>query len=83
MEGHLQRVVGNNVRRIRAARGLSQEAFADVLGVHRTYAGRLERGEQNLTLQALERLADVLGVDDPRTLLSESMSVTVTVADGS
>ncbi|MGV9635746.1 helix-turn-helix domain-containing protein [Nocardia rhamnosiphila] len=82
MEGQLQEVVGRNVRAIRVARGLSQEAFADVLGVHRTYMGRLERGQQNLTLRAVERLAQVLGVDDPRTLLSEDMTVTVTVTDG-
>lgn len=78
MEGHLQRTVGRNVRAIRLARGLSQEAFADVLGVHRTYMGTLERGQRNLSLQALERLADALGVD-PLTLLSEGMEVSVTV----
>jgi transcriptional regulator with XRE-family HTH domain len=42
---------------------LSQEAFADVLGVHRTYMGGVERGERNLTLKSLERLAGRIGVD--------------------
>ncbi len=68
MEGELQRRVGGNLRRIRVERGLSQEQFADVLGVHRTYMGGVERGERNLTLKSLERLADHLGID-PRTLL--------------
>jgi transcriptional regulator with XRE-family HTH domain len=68
-EGRLQRTVGENVRRIRAERGLSQEAFAEVIGWHRTYVGGLERGERNLTLKAVERLADRLGVD-PLALLS-------------
>lgn len=63
MEGDLQRNVGANLRRYRQERGLSQEAFADVVGVHRTYMGGLERGERNLTLKSLERLAAVIEVD--------------------
>ena len=42
---------------------LSQEAFADVLGVHRTYMGGIERGERNLTLKSLERISARLGLD--------------------
>jgi transcriptional regulator with XRE-family HTH domain len=68
VEGDLQRTVGKNLRRHRLARGLSQEAFAEVLGVHRTYMGGVERGERNLTLRSLERVAAHLGVD-PRELL--------------
>jgi transcriptional regulator with XRE-family HTH domain len=60
MEGDLQRAVGRNLRAYRLDRGLSQEAFADVLGVHRTYMGGLERGERNLTLKSLERIAERL-----------------------
>jgi transcriptional regulator with XRE-family HTH domain len=45
------------------ADGMSQEAFADVLGVHRTYMGGLERGERNVTLRTIERLAARLGTD--------------------
>ena len=63
MEGDLQRTVGRNLRAYRVARGLSQEAFAEVLGVHRTYMGGLERGERNLTLKSLERIAARLEVD--------------------
>lgn len=62
MEGQLQREVGRNLRRIRKGRGLSQEDFADLLGLHRTYIGGVERGEKNLTLRSIERLADLLGV---------------------
>lgn len=62
MEGDLQRAVGRNLRAYRKARGLSQEAFADVLGVHRTYMGGIERGERNLTLKSLERIAARLDV---------------------
>jgi transcriptional regulator with XRE-family HTH domain len=63
VEGELQRTLGQNLRDYRKKRGLSQEAFADVLGVHRTYVGGLERGERNVSLKALERYAERLGVD--------------------
>lgn len=63
VEGELQAVVGRNVRRIRAGRGVSQEELADEIGVHRTYMGGVERGERNLTLRSVERLAAGLGVD--------------------
>ncbi len=61
--GDLQKVVGRNLRAYRKKKGLSQEDFADFVGVHRTYMGGLERGERNLTLQSLEKLAEALGVD--------------------
>lgn len=70
MEGDLQRTLGRNLRAYRAERELSQEAFADVLGVHRTYMGGLERGERNLTLRSVEKIANTLRLD-PLELLRE------------
>ncbi|OKH75832.1 Cro/Cl family transcriptional regulator [Mycobacterium sp. SWH-M1] len=70
MEGQLQKIVGRNLRRYRLEHGFSQEAFADHMGVHRTYMGAVERGERNLTLQTLERIADFLEVD-PLDMLTE------------
>ena len=67
-EGELQRRVGQNLRSHRMERNLSQEAFAAVVGVHRTYMGGLERGERNLTLKSVERIAERLGLD-PLVLL--------------
>jgi transcriptional regulator with XRE-family HTH domain len=69
MEGDLQKTVGRNLRAYRDARGLSQEAFAEVLGVHRTYMGGIERGERNLTLRSLERIAAKIEVE-PLALLT-------------
>jgi len=69
VEGALQIVVGRNIRRLRRERGLSQEDLADEIGVHRTYMGGVERGERNLTLRSLERLAERLGVS-PLSLLA-------------
>lgn len=71
MEGDLQRIVGRNLRAYREARGLSQEAFAEVLGVHRTYMGGIERGERNLTLKSVERIASRIELD-PRSLLVDN-----------
>lgn len=62
-EGDLQKKVGRNIRSYRQRRGLSQEAFAEVLEVHRTYIEGLERGEHNLTLRSLERIAEQMGVE--------------------
>lgn len=67
MEGELQRTFGANLRRYREERGLSQEAFADVLGLHRTYIGGVERGERNLTLKSAERIA--AAIEQPVLLL--------------
>ncbi|ROQ54836.1 helix-turn-helix protein [Rathayibacter sp. PhB152] len=61
MGGELQKVFGRNLRRHRESLGLSQEAFADELGVHRTYMGGVERGERNLTLRSIEKIAGSIG----------------------
>jgi transcriptional regulator with XRE-family HTH domain len=63
VEGELQRRLGRNLRRYREEQGLSQEALAEVLGYHRTYVGGLERGERNLSLKSVERLAALLRLD--------------------
>jgi transcriptional regulator with XRE-family HTH domain len=71
MEGDLQRTVGRNLRTYREAKGLSQEAFAALLGVHRTYMGGVERGERNLTLKSVEKIAAKLDLE-PLSLLKKS-----------
>ncbi|MGO9180058.1 MAG: helix-turn-helix domain-containing protein [Candidatus Limnocylindrales bacterium] len=53
---------GAAVRRLRRERGWSQEEFADRVGVHRTYMGSVERGERNLSLLNIARMADALHV---------------------
>jgi transcriptional regulator with XRE-family HTH domain len=71
VEGDLQRSFGRNLRAYRKACGISQEAFADVFGFHRTYMGGIERGERNLTLKSVERIAARIDVD-PRALLGRA-----------
>ena len=72
MEGDLQSVFGRNLRAYRKGRGLSQEEFADVLGVHRTYMGGIERGERNLTLKSVERIASQIGREPLSMLLPDN-----------
>jgi transcriptional regulator with XRE-family HTH domain len=74
MEGELQRTLGENLRRFRQDRGLSQEALADLVGVHRTYLGGVERGERNLTLKSVERIAESLGLE-PMSLLRKGSTL--------
>ncbi len=69
MEGQLQRAFGENLRAYRKRAGISQEAFAQQLEIHRTYLGGIERGERNLTLNVVERLAARVKLD-PLELLS-------------
>jgi transcriptional regulator with XRE-family HTH domain len=71
MEGELQQTLGRNLRAYRKAHHLSQEGFAEIMGVHRTYVGGLERGERNLTLKSLERIARRIAID-PLELLGRS-----------
>jgi transcriptional regulator with XRE-family HTH domain len=55
-------VVAANIRRLRKDHKLSQEQFAELTKLHRTYVGAIERGERNITLNTLEQIARALGV---------------------
>ncbi len=50
------------VQKLRRKAGYSQEAFADRVGVHRTYMGTIERGEKNISLRNIERIALAIGL---------------------
>ena len=58
----MQAIVAQNIRRLRVARGLSQEALAVDAEIDRTYVSRLERELENPTVAVLERLALALRV---------------------
>jgi len=62
---------GKRVRELRERSGLSQEALAAKAGIHRTYMGGIERGERNLCLKNILRLAAAIGVP-PGDLFEET-----------
>jgi transcriptional regulator with XRE-family HTH domain len=56
----IQRQLGDRIRKLRRKKGWSQEEFAAISGMHRTYIGAVERGEKNLTISTIYTLANTL-----------------------
>lgn len=61
-----QKKLGKRIAELRKKRGFSQEGFAHECGFHRSYMGAVERGEKNITIQGVGRIAKTL-----KTSLSE------------
>ena len=69
-KGPLRDVLARNMRRLRAARKLTQEALAHEAGVNRTYLSSVERAERNVSIDNIARIAKALGVE-PHVLLMD------------
>ena len=69
----LRATLAENIKAFRSQKGLSQEALAELCGLHRTYIGSVERQERNVTLSTLEVLSAALEVSVPE-LLSKQKS---------
>lgn len=69
----VQEILGSRIRHQRESLGFSQEDMAARCGLHRTYYGSVERGERNIALQNIVRIADALDVDPG--LLLEGLSI--------
>ncbi|GIK32702.1 MAG: helix-turn-helix transcriptional regulator [Armatimonadetes bacterium] len=69
-EADARRVFGATVRARRIVLGISQEELAFQAGLHRTYVGAIERGERNVSLLNICRLAEALGCE-PSSLLQD------------
>lgn len=62
-------ILAGNLRRLRKAKGLSQDALAFDAGINRTYVGAVERGERNVSLDNIVRLAAAVGVSPAELLI--------------
>ncbi len=65
---HERRILAENVRNLRRARNISQEALAEICDLHRTYVGAVERAERNVSLSTVATLAAALNVSVPDLL---------------
>ena len=63
MNKELSLKFGRRVKELRQSLNLSQEAFAELADVHRTYVGMVERGEKNITLSNIAKFAKALEVE--------------------
>jgi transcriptional regulator with XRE-family HTH domain len=68
--GKLRQVLAQNIRLLRKDLSLSQEELAHRAKVHRTYMGSIERSEQNISIDNIEKIAKALEVE-PHQLLSD------------
>lgn len=60
--GSLRETVGNNIRKIRISKGISQENLAFTCGLHRTYISDIERATRNVAIDNIEKIANALSI---------------------
>ena len=65
------KVFGNNLRKYRNELGLSQEAFAEKCGLHRTYISAIEGYRRSISLENIQRIADALGIETFKLFVEE------------
>lgn len=66
------KVFGTNVKRYRQMLGISQEAFAEKCGLHRTYISAIERHRRSISLENIQRIADALEIETYKLFLEET-----------
>ena len=57
------KVFAHNLKKYRNERGLSQEAFAEKVGLHRTYISAVEREKRNISIDNIQKIAEALEID--------------------
>ncbi|MBO4330751.1 MAG: helix-turn-helix transcriptional regulator [Oscillospiraceae bacterium] len=65
------RVFGSNLRKYRNKLGISQEKFAELCGLHRTYISDIERFRRSIALDNVQKIADALGIETYKLFLEE------------
>jgi transcriptional regulator with XRE-family HTH domain len=63
MTTNIRLAFGERVRKLRLARGFTQEGLAEEVGLHRTYIGNIERGEESVSLDNANKIAKALHVN--------------------
>jgi len=66
------KVFGDNLKKYRTQLGLSQEAFAEKCGLHRTYISAIERYRRSIALENVQRIADALGIETYKLFLEDN-----------
>ncbi len=69
------RVFGSNLKKYRTALGLSQEAFAEKCGLHRTYISAIECYRRSIALENVQRIANALEIEPYKLFLEENKDV--------
>lgn len=65
------KVFGDNLRKYRNALGISQEAFAEKCGLHRTYISAIECYRRSIALENVQRIADTLGIETYKLFMED------------
>ena len=65
-------IVGKNVRGYRNRMEISQEDFADLVGLHRTYITQIEQGKRNVSINNIFRIAEAIGIAPNLLLIPDS-----------
>lgn len=65
------KVFGTNVKKYRTKIGLSQEAFAEKCGLHRTYISAVECYRRSISLENIQRIADALNIETYKLFMEE------------
>ena len=63
MKNYILTIFGDNVRKFRVIKEMTQEKLAHKANLHRTYIGMIERAEKNITLINMEKIAKALNVE--------------------
>lgn len=61
-KSNIRQIFAKNLKSERLAKNLSQEELADLAGLHRTYVSSVERGERNISIDNIAKLAQALGI---------------------
>ena len=65
------KVFGENLRKYRTNRGISQEKFAEMCNLHRTYISDVERAQRSISLGNVQKIADALKIETYKLFLEE------------